>query len=153
MTKTIPLAKEELAQIAAAGGQLGIDANQLPDFVETAAKLATAYDMIPEDAADAMAKLSNIYQIPIDEIATLGDAINHLSDNTAAKSREIVEATKRIGGNAMQFGLTSIQAAALADSMIALGKSPEKASTAINAMLTKLQTATEQGGKFSRRIR
>ena len=148
MTRYIPIAKEGLAAIAAAGGQLGVDEHDLPQFVNTVAKASVAFDMLPDAAGEAMAKLSNVYQIPITEMTELGDAINHLSDNTAAKSSEIVSALLRVGGNARQFGLLPTQTAALADSFIALGKRPEVAGTAINAMLTKMQTATKQMGQF-----
>ncbi|MFA5712136.1 phage tail tape measure protein [Mycolicibacterium sp.] len=148
MSRHIPISAAGLAQIAAAGGQLGIAAKDLPDFTETVAKMATAFDMLPEEAGDAMAKLANVYQIPIGEMDRLGDAINHLSDNTAAKARDIVPVLARVGGTAKQFGLSAVQVAALGDAFIALGKPPEVAATAINAMLTKLQTATRQSGKF-----
>ncbi len=148
MTRTIPLAKEQLAQIAAAGGQLGIKGNDLPGYVETVAKMATAFDMMPDVAGESMAKLANVYQIPLDKIGSLGDAINHLSNNTAAKASDIVTVLGRIGGTARQFGLVTTEAAALADAMIALGRPPEVAGTAINALLTKLQTAPTQSKAF-----
>ncbi|GAB3380792.1 phage tail tape measure protein [Spongiibacter taiwanensis] len=148
MTRSIPIAKEGLAAIAAQGGQLGVDRGALPGFVETAAKMSTAFDMLPDQAGEAMAKLSNVYQVPIAEMGNLGDAVNHLSDNTAAKAKEIVDVLLRVGGTATQFGLTTVQTAALGDAFVALGKKPEVAGTAINAMLNKLQTATKQGAKF-----
>ncbi|WP_330927080.1 phage tail tape measure protein [Candidatus Sororendozoicomonas aggregata] len=148
MSKTIPIAKEGLAEIAAAGGQLGVEQASLPAFVETVAKMSTAFDMLPEEAGDAMAKLANVYQIPIDQVEKLGDVINHLSDNTAAKARDIVPALQRIGGTAKTFGLSAREATALVDAFIALGKPPEVAATAINALLIKLQTAEKQGSKF-----
>jgi TP901 family phage tail tape measure protein len=148
MSREIPITAAGLAQITAAGGQLGIKAIDLPDFTETVAKMSTAFDMLPEQAGDAMAKLANVYQMPIKDIASLGDAINHLSDNTAAKAQDIVPVLQRVGGTAKQFGLGAVQVAALADSFIALGKPPEVAATAINALLVKLQTASKQGNKF-----
>jgi TP901 family phage tail tape measure protein len=148
MSREIPITAAGLAQITAAGGQLGIKAIDLPDFTETVAKMSTAFDMLPEQAGDAMAKLANVYQMPIKDIASLGDAINHLSDNTAAKAQDIVPVLQRVGGTAKQFGLGAVQVAALADSFIALGKPPEVAATAINALLVKLQTASKQGKKF-----
>ena len=114
--------------------------------------MATAFDMGAEEAGESIAKLSNVYQIPITEITKLGDAINHLSDNTAAKAKDIVPALNRIGGTARQFGLTAVQASALAGAFISLGKAPEKAGTAINAMLSKLQTAGKQGNKFQQAL-
>ncbi len=150
MSRTIPLSAAELAQITASGGQLGIAAKDLAIFTDTVAKMATAFDMSAEEAGEAIAKLSNIYQIEIGEMANIGDAINHISDNTAAKAKEIVPTLNRIGGTARQFGLTAVEAGALASSFISLGKAPEKAGTAINAMLSKLQTASKQGGNFQK---
>lgn len=148
LSLTIPVAAGGLAEIAAAAGQLGVAAADIPEFTTTVAKMATAFDMGAGDAGDAMAKLANVYQIPITEMSKLGDAINHLSDNTAAKARDIVPVLARVGGTAKQFGLSAVQVAGLADAFIALGKPPEVAATAINAMLTKLQTADRQGRKF-----
>lgn len=144
----IPLSPAELLAIAAAGGQLGIAARDLDTFVDTTAKMATAFGLTADEAGEASARLANIYQLPITEIGGLGDAINHLSDNTAAKAGDIVAATVRIGGTARQFGLAADEAAALAGSFIALGRPPEVASTAINALLQKLQGAPSQGRKF-----
>lgn len=148
MTHTIPLAAEDLAAIAAAGGQLGIAAADLTGYVDTVAKMSTAFDMVPAAAGDAMAKLSNVFEIPIAQIGDVGDAINHLSNNSAAKASEIVEATSRVAGVAKDFGLTAVQASGLTSSLIAMGKSPEVAATAVNGMLIKLKTATGQGKKF-----
>ncbi|WP_163833295.1 phage tail tape measure protein [Spartinivicinus ruber] len=148
LTRTIPVTATGLAEIAASGGQLGIGEQDLPQFVTTVAKMSTAFDMLPSAAGDAMAKLSNIYKIPIEQMTNLGDVINHLSDNSAAKARDMVSALSRIGGTARQFGLASHQAAALSNAFIALGKEPEVAGTAINAMLQKLQNASGQTKAF-----
>ncbi|GHM58167.1 MAG: hypothetical protein sGL2_03170 [Candidatus Mesenet longicola] len=148
MSRAIPLSAAELAQIAASGGQLGIAKEDLTKFTDTVAKMATAFDMTAEEAGDAIAKLSNVYNIGIDKMGKVGDVINHLSDNTAAKAKEMVAALNIIGGTAKQFGLDIIQASSLANSFISLGKQPEKAATAINAMLSKLQTAGEQSSQF-----
>lgn len=142
------LASEDVAAIAAQGGQLGVPIDQLAKFTEMAGKMAVAFDLSAEEAADAAAKLANVFEIPIIQVESLGDAINTLGNNTAAKEREIVSALLRIGGSAKQFGLLEEQAASLAAAMIALGKPPEVAATAINALLTKLQTAQGQGQKF-----
>lgn len=148
MTRTIPMAKEELAQIAASGGQLGVAEKDLKSFTETIAKMGVAFDMPAEQAGDSMAKLANVYQIPIAQIGKLGDAINHLSNSSPAKASDIVNALGRVGGVAKQFGLTELQAASLSNAFISLGKTPEVAGTAINGMLTKLMTADKQGKKF-----
>lgn len=146
MTHKIPMAATELAKIAASGGQLGVARQDIAQFTETIAKMSVAFDMSAEQAGDSMAKLANVYKIPIKEIGKLGDAINHLSNNSPAKASDIVNTLGRVGGVAKQFGLTELQTASLSNALISLGKTPEVAGTAINGMLTKLMTA-EKGGK------
>lgn len=139
---------EQMAEIVAAGGQLGIAADKLDEFARVTATMATAFGMTAEEAGNAAATIANVFQLPIGEVEKLGDAINVLGNNTAAREKDIVAAMARIGGTAKQFGLAADEAAALADAFIALGKPPEVAETAINAMLQKLQTAQSQGKDF-----
>ncbi|RRD68683.1 phage tail tape measure protein, partial [Comamonadaceae bacterium OH2310_COT-174] len=148
MTREIPLAASELAQMAAAGGQLGVPLQQLDEFVRLSAQMATAFNISADQAGQAVAKLSNIFKLPLQQVRELGDAINTLGNTTAAKEADIVEVLTRIGGTASQFGLTARQAAALAASMLSLGGSAEVAGTGINAILSKLQTANVQGKDF-----
>ena len=139
---------EKMAEIVAAGGQLGIAADKLDEFARVTATMATAFGLTAEEAGNAAATIANVFQLPIGEVEKLGDAINVLGNNTAAREKDIVAAMARIGGTAKQFGLAADEAAALADAFIALGKPPEVAATAINALLQKLQTAQSQGKGF-----
>ena len=148
MTHRIPMTGRELAQIAASGGRLGIARKDIAGFTETVSKMSVAFDMAAEEAGDSMAKLANVYEIPIAQIGRLGDAINHLSNSSPAKASDLVNTLGRVGGVAKQFGLTELQTASLANAFISLGRRPEVAATAINGMLTKLATADRQGKKF-----
>ena len=148
LSRTIPLSATELATITASGGQLGIAKSNLLDFTTIVAKMSTAFDMSADKAGDSIAKLMNVYGLNMKDAEKLGDAINHLSDSTAAKASDMVEALGRIGGTAKIFGLNTIQASALSSAFLSLGKSPEVAATSINALLSKLGTADKQGGKF-----
>ena len=153
LTRTIPMAGTELAKITASGGQLGVARKDLPKFTETIAKMSVAFDMAADQAGDSMAKLANVYQIPIDQIGKLGDAVNHLSNSSPAKAGDIINTLGRVGGVAKQFGLTEIQTTSLSNAFISLGKTPEIAGTAINGMLTKLMTADKQRAKFQKALK
>ena len=148
LSQTIPLSARGLAEIVASGGQLGINKDKLLDFTRTTAKMATAFDMLPTEAGDASAKLMNVFGLNVQGVGRLGDAINHLSDNSAAKASQIVNVLGRIGGQAKVFGLSAKQSASLAGALLALGKPPEVAATSINALLLKLGTADKQGARF-----
>ncbi|MCI6989287.1 MAG: phage tail tape measure protein, partial [Campylobacter sp.] len=104
LSRTIPLSINELATITAAGGQMGIAKENLLDFTRIASTMATAFDMSADEAGDSMGKLMNIFNTDIKGVTKLGDAINHLSDNSAAKAGEVVEVLKRIGGASQTVG-------------------------------------------------
>lgn len=138
MTKTLPLTAKGLGEIAAAGGRLGLDKTKLPDFVNVTAKMATAFDLQTDIAGEYAANLANIYKIPINELGLLGDVINHLSDNTAAKAGDIINVMQRVGGTGQQFGLATNQIAAMSAAMLALGIPAEKTATSMDSLFIKL---------------
>ncbi len=153
LSTKMPIAASGLASIAASGAQLGIAKKRLVEFTNVVAKMSTAFDMSAEEAGQSVAKLKNVFGLTLSQVSRLGDALNHLSDNTAAKAKDMVNVLARIGGTAKMFGLNAKSAAALADAFLAMGKAPETASTAINAFLNRLLTADKQGKKFQSALR
>lgn len=150
LSKSIPLSATELATISASGGQLGIAKENLLEFTTTVAKMSTAFDMSAETAGGSISDLMNIYGLTQKQVVELGDAINHLSDTSASKAKDIVQVLGRVGGVAKIFGLTTVQTGALSSAFLALGKPPEVAATSINALLLKLSTADKQNKSFQR---
>ena len=150
MTKILPITADGLGEIAAAGGRLGLDKAKLPDFVNVTAKMATAFDLQTDIAGEYAANLSNIYDIPIDKLNVLGDIINHLSDNTAAKAGDIIDVMQRTGGTGQQFGLATNQIAAMSAAMLSLGIPAEKSATAMNALFVKLLNIDKAGPKVQK---
>ena len=139
MSTWIGFSADELNKIAFSAGQMGIKGEKnILKFTELAAKMGIAFDSNSEKAGEAMSNMLNIFGLNLDEVESLGDAINNLANNTNAKAMDIVDVLQRIGGSAKDFGLTAEQTAALGDSFIALGQSPEIAGTAIKNLLGKL---------------
>ncbi|EJP74577.1 MULTISPECIES: phage tail tape measure protein [Campylobacter] len=147
MSQVIPMTAEGLTQVAAAGGQMGLAKDELLKFTEMAAKTAVAFDITAESAGDTIGKIKNILSLSLDETGEMMDVINHLSNNNAAKAGEIVEVMKRIAGIGKQVGLAKEQTAALASTFISLGKAPETAATASEALLKKLNNIESLGAK------
>ncbi len=152
LSKTIPLVPTELAKITASGGALGVAKEKLMDFTTLVAKMSTAFDMDAEQAGDTMAKIMNVYGLGLKEMEGLGDAMNHISDNSAAKAKDIAEVLGRIGGTANVMGLSAQNAAALGSAFLAMGKAPEVAGTAINSFFTKLLAPEEQTAGFKKAL-
>lgn len=147
MTRVLPATAEELAAIAAAGGQIGLGSKDVREFTGLITKMKVAFDMSAEDVGDSVAKIKNILGISLKDMEDLGDSINNLSDNSASKAREIIDVMKRTAAAGKQIGFTKEQIAALSSSFISLGKGPEVAGTAINSLYRVLATADNMGTK------
>lgn len=140
LTTQIPQTFEELAAVTATGGQLGIAEKDLVHFTEVMAKMGVAFDIPAQQAADSMAKIAKVFQIPIENIDRLGDAINMLSNNTPATAAQLIDSLQRVGGVAKVFGLSEDATLGLTGALIAMGKPAEVASTAVNSLLTSFST-------------
>lgn len=148
LSRTIPLSANELTEITASGGQLGIAKDELLNFTTVVSKMSTAFDIAPKEAGKSIAEIMRVYKLGIDEAQLLGDAVNHLADNVGVEAPKVVEVINRIGGTAKIFGISAVEASALSTAFISLGKAPEVAATSINTLLGNLVNADKQGNKF-----
>jgi TP901 family phage tail tape measure protein len=144
-----------VTQLATAAAKTGVAKRDLLEFSRIAATAAMNFDMIPEEAGDALAKLKNILGLGVKDMEAFVATLNELADNAATSEREIIEALKLGGGSAIQFGLTAKQSAALATSFLSLGATAQQAGTAMRTLLGRLRLAssgTGEAGKALQRV-
>lgn len=139
MSERVPLATNEIAELVAAGARMGIQGKEnLLKFAETTSMTARAFDLPVGEIGESMARLSNLYKIPIKNISQLGDTINWLDDKTLAKGGQIIDVMQRMAGMATTVGMSYRQAAALGGTFLSLGSAPEVAANASNALIREL---------------
>jgi len=154
----VPMATNDIAKMVEAAARMGVAADQalspgerqkqLIDFTRTAAMMATAFEEPADELAERMAKIAQLYKIPIPAIGGLADAINFLDDSTVAKGGEIIDFLTRTGGVAAAVKVTGNEMAAMGATLLSLGERAETASTATNALFTKLAAADKGTKKF-----
>ena len=135
---SITITAEGLAKITAAAGQAGIAEKDLIRFTETAAKMGVAFDISAEEAGEMMAKWRSGMNLTQDQVESLADATNALSNNNAAMAKQVGEALKRYGALGKVAGLTEKQTAAMAATIIGAGAEAEVAATGMNAFMRAL---------------
>lgn len=134
----IPLATNDLYDMAAAGLRMGVASKDILGFTRNTAKLASALELNPAEVAEQFAKIGTVYKLSQDEIVRLGDAVNYLDDQTTAKGGEIIDFLQRVGGSASLAKLTANDMAALGTTLISMGESADTAGTSVRALVSKL---------------
>lgn len=153
MSNTIPKTATELTQIAAEAGAAGIQFRDLATFTEDASKMSVAFDISAQASGESMAQLRNIFGLTQDGVRTLGDAVNQLDNTMAAKSVNILDVLRRVGGTASLVGITGQQVAAFGAAMLSTGRPAEVVATGLNAMIMRLSTASQQGTRFQQGLK
>lgn len=150
LTRTIPMSTTEMLSLIEAGAQLGVPQEMLTDFAESAAIMGTSFDIEASRAGGSMARLMNTFGLGLDGVTLMGDAINHLSNNSATSAAQLVEITSRAGGVARTFGLSAAQTSAVAAAFGEFSPNAESAATAMNSVLPLLSTASKGTTAFKR---
>lgn len=138
MTKYLPMAAIDLAKIVAAGGQSGIEKENLLEFAEAAAKMGVAFDITADQAGDMMAKWRTAFKMSQPEVEELADKVNYLGNKTAASAPLISDVVRRIGPLGTVGGVASGEIAALGASLVGSGVDSEVAATGIKNMILAL---------------
>lgn len=150
LSEQLPIANNKIIGMVEQAGQMGIKGEDkaLP-FVFSVGKTAIALELDAEKAAEDMAKLSSIMQIPAEQIESrLMDHINFLSDNSPAKGGQLIEVLKGMGGTAQFVGMDERDSAALASLLMSVSSTQEIARTAGNALIRELAVAQSQPKRF-----
>lgn len=139
------VAATDLAEIAARAGQLGLGREgqaAILAFTDTISRFAVVADLSVDEAATSIAKIANIFQIPIDQSERVASAFNELSNTTAATADQLIDVVRRVGDAAGLLEFTDTLG--LAAQALELGQTPEVAGTAIIKTFSNAQVKAEE---------
>lgn len=147
MAKRLPASAAEIAGVAEAAGQLGIEKDSILDFTETMINLGEATNLTADEAATSLAQFANVVQMPQDEFDKLGSSVVALGNTMATTEADIVSMGQRLAGTGAQVGLSEADIMALAASMSSVGIEAEAGGTAMSSTMTKIRNAVGAGGE------
>lgn len=145
MSKEIPVSANEISQIMASGGQLGIYTENLEKFTRVVADLKVATNL-GDEGADLMAKFANITGMDQGNFDRLGSTIVALGNNTATTEADIMAMAMRLAGAGSQVGMTEDQILGLSAALSSVGIEAEAGGSAMSKVMIKIASAVEQGG-------
>ena len=138
---------DQILQIQAIGGELGIATDDLETFAETVSNLDIATNLDADDAATALGTLSNILNdLNGDTMPRFADSLVRLGNNGASTESQIVEVASRIGSMGSIVGMSTPDILAWASAIASTGQKSEAAGTAISKTMSNIETAVAKGG-------
>ncbi|MDT2306582.1 phage tail tape measure protein [Paenibacillus larvae] len=90
MSEQMPRSATQLAEIAEAGGQLGVKAKDLK-LIKTIAMIADTTNIAQEQASMDFARIANIMELPIPKLENLASSVVWLGNNFATTETEILD--------------------------------------------------------------
>lgn len=147
MAAEIPLATTELAGIAEAAGQLGIQTGSILSFTEVMAQLSVTTNLSSTEAAESLAKFANITKMSESQYSNLGSSIVALGNNFATTESDIVSMATRLASTGEVVGLTEPQILAVATALSSVGIEAEAGGSAFSKLLKTIETDVETGSE------
>lgn len=137
---------DQMLEIQALGGQLGIAQSNLGDFAEVVSSISVATNLDAETAATDLGHLAAITQMTTEQYSSFADALVRLGNNSATQESDIMDIVTRIGSVGTICGFTLPQLTGLSAALASTGQNSEAAGTALSNTFSFLESAAANGG-------
>ncbi len=135
----------EIAAVAEAAGQLGIQTENVSAFTKVMIDLGESTNMSAETAATELARFANITQMSQDKFSNLGSALVDLGNNFATTESEISAMALRLAGAGAQIGMSEGDILGFAAALSSVGVEAEAGGSAFSKVMINMQLAVEKG--------
>lgn len=146
MSLTTPVSASGLADIAAAGGQLGVATPNIVKFTKTMADLSVATNLGGEEGAAILAKFVNVSGDSMENIDRIGSSIVALGNNTATTEADIAEMALKMAKFGNTVGMNSNQVLGYSAALSSMGIEAQAGGSAIGRVWMDIQKAVSGGG-------
>ena len=136
----------ELNELAAAGGQLGIQTENTADFTEVMAQMGTATNLVGEEGAATLARFMNVMGSSQGEIRNVTSAIVDLGNNSATTESEIAAMALRMGKYGSTIGMSAADVLGYSAALSSLGIEAQMGGSAIGRTWLSIESAVASGG-------
>ena len=141
----LPSTHSEIAAVAEAAGQLGIQTENVSAFTKVMIDLGESTNMSAETAATELARFANITQMSQDKFSNLGSALVDLGNNFATTESEISAMALRLAGAGAQIGMSEGDILGFAAALSSVGVEAEAGGSAFSKVMINMQLAVEKG--------
>lgn len=146
MSREMPTAAAEIAEVAAGAGQLGIQRENILSFTKAMIQLGETSNLSAQEAGSALARFANITRMSQGDFDRLGSTVIALGNSLATTESEVVEMGLRLAGAGTQIGMSQAQVLALAGSLSSVGIEAQAGGSAFSKLMVNMKLATVTGG-------
>lgn len=146
-SRTSIVSADQILEIEAMGGQLGIAVGDLEAFATTVSNLDIATNMDSDQISEQLGKMASVIGISVDEYDNFGDALVRLGNNMPVMESDIMTITTRFMGMGKVVGMEADQMLGWAAAASATGQKAEAAGSAMLRFISKMETAVVSGNK------
>lgn len=148
MSTEVAAGTNEINEVMAAGGQLGVATEHLSDFTRVMIDLGNSCeDLSADEAATTIAQFANIMGTSQSQFSNIGSTLVDLGNNFATTEKPIMEMAHRMAGAGKQVGLTEAQVLGFAAALSSVGIEAQMGGSAFSKALVKMEVASETGGE------
>lgn len=147
MSTKLPSSASEIASVAEAAGQLGIQVDNILDFTKVMIDLGNSTNVSADEASTALAKFANVTKMSADEYQRLGSTIVALGNNYATTEADIISMAQNLASAGTQVGMSQSDIMALATALSSVGLEAQAGGTAFSKALVEMQLAVETNSK------
>lgn len=147
MSTEVATSADEIAEVMAVAGQLGIATEHLSEFTRTMVDLGNSTDIVASEAASTLAKFANITNMDQSQFGNLGATLVDLGNNYATTESAIMNMAQRLAAAGHQVGLTEAQILGFATALSSVGIEAEMGGSAFSKALIKMEVAAATGGE------
>lgn len=147
MSQQMPATANEIAKVAEAAGQLGVKKEGILEFTKTMINLGETTSLQSDQAAVALAKISNVMGTAQHDVSRFGSTIVALGNNLAANESEITNMASRMAPFAKQVNLSESAMLSMAGALVQVGIRAEAGGTAFGKVMITMNDAVLDGGK------
>jgi TP901 family phage tail tape measure protein len=141
LSTEVPHTFEDIAGVAALGGQLGIASKGIVAFTEVVTKLKVTTDLTYDAAGTAIGRLSQLLDVPSGQFENLASSILKVGVNSVATESQIVKTANNLASIGNLAGFSAPQVLGLSGALASLGIPPELARGTFEQLLAKMGTA------------
>lgn len=138
---------EAVFGVAEAAGQLGIAADDIPNFTKNIIMLADSTNILSDEGAVNIAQFLNIMGESPKTVDQFGNALVELGNTTATDEASILSLATRLASAGKLVGLTTPEILGLSAAMSAVGLTAEAGGTAMSTTMKMISKEVATGGE------